>query len=136
MWGRPESTALGLDKGLDVLTSTPARFVSRASSISGHLRALASRSGEKCGLGVPREQSGNSSLWPTAATHTLWSTLLYCGVEDSRELICTVLDLIIPPTTFSSAKNLFDKVRSEGLNYWLSPYVINHFSAITPLSIY
>ena len=38
------------DKGLDVLYSTPARFVSRAPCISGHLRALASRSGEKCGL--------------------------------------------------------------------------------------
>ncbi len=30
MWGRPESTALGSDKGLDVLYSTPARFVSLA----------------------------------------------------------------------------------------------------------
>ncbi len=46
----PESTALRSDKGLDVLYSTPARFVSRAHCISGHLRALASRSGEKCGL--------------------------------------------------------------------------------------
>ena len=48
----PESTALRSDKGLDVLTSTPARFVSRASCISGHQRALASRPGEKCGLVV------------------------------------------------------------------------------------
>ncbi len=48
----PESTALGSDKGLDVLTSTPACFVSLASCISVHLRALASRSGEKCGLVV------------------------------------------------------------------------------------
>ncbi len=46
----PESTALGSDKGLDVLYSTPARFVSRAPCISGHLRALASRSGEKSRL--------------------------------------------------------------------------------------
>ena len=46
----PESTALHSDKGLDVLYSTAARFVSRAPSISGHLRAIASRSGEKCGL--------------------------------------------------------------------------------------
>ncbi|MEE9144340.1 MAG: hypothetical protein V3U06_06170, partial [Candidatus Binatia bacterium] len=52
MWGRPESTALGSDKGLDVLYSTPARFVSLAPCISGHLRALASRPGEKCGLGT------------------------------------------------------------------------------------
>ncbi len=29
-WGRPESTALGSDKGLDDLYSTPARFVSLA----------------------------------------------------------------------------------------------------------
>ncbi len=36
MWGRPESTALGSDKGLDVL------YV--------RLRALALRPGEKCGL--------------------------------------------------------------------------------------
>ncbi len=46
----PESTALRSDKGLDVLDSTPARFVLRAPCISGYLRALASRSGEKCGL--------------------------------------------------------------------------------------
>ena len=46
----PESTAFRSDKGLDVLYSTPARFVSRAPCISGHLRALASRSDEKCGL--------------------------------------------------------------------------------------
>ncbi len=46
----PESTALRSDKGLDVLHSTPARFVSRPPCISGHLRVLASRSGEKCGL--------------------------------------------------------------------------------------
>jgi len=45
-----ESTAFRSDKGLDVLYSTPARFVSLAPSISGHLRVLASRSGEKCGL--------------------------------------------------------------------------------------
>jgi len=50
MWGRPGSTALRLDKGLDVLSSTPARFVSRAPCISGHLRSLASRSGDNCGL--------------------------------------------------------------------------------------
>ena len=31
--------------------STPAHFVSLAPCIFGHLRALASRSGEKCGLG-------------------------------------------------------------------------------------
>ncbi len=48
----PESTALRSDKGLDVLNSTPARFVFRAPSISGHLRALASRPGKKCGLEV------------------------------------------------------------------------------------
>ena len=30
LWGWPESTALGSDKGLDVLSSTPARFVSHA----------------------------------------------------------------------------------------------------------
>ena len=30
MWGGPESTALGSDKGLGVLYSTPARFVSLA----------------------------------------------------------------------------------------------------------
>ncbi len=28
MWGRPESTALGSDKGLDDLLNTPARIVS------------------------------------------------------------------------------------------------------------
>ena len=50
MWGRPESTALHSDKGLDVLSSTSACFVSRAPCISGHLHALASRSGEKSGL--------------------------------------------------------------------------------------
>ncbi len=50
MWGRPEFSALGSDKGLDVLYSTPAHFVFRASCISGRLRALATRSGEKCGL--------------------------------------------------------------------------------------
>ncbi len=50
MWGRPESTALHSDKGLDVLYSTPARFVSHAHCISGHLHALASRPGEKSGL--------------------------------------------------------------------------------------
>ncbi len=27
MWGRPESTELRSDKGLDLLSSTPARFV-------------------------------------------------------------------------------------------------------------
>ncbi len=47
----PESTALRADKGLDLQYTTPARFVSRAPCISGHLRALASRSSEKCGLG-------------------------------------------------------------------------------------
>ncbi len=46
----PESTALHSDQGLDVLYSTPARFVSRAPSISGYLRSLASRPGEKSGL--------------------------------------------------------------------------------------
>ena len=46
----PESTAPGSDKGLDVLYKSPARFVSRAPGISGHLRVIASRSGEKCGL--------------------------------------------------------------------------------------
>ncbi len=30
LWGWPESTALGSDKGLDVLSSTAARFVSHA----------------------------------------------------------------------------------------------------------
>ena len=50
MWGRPKFTALLSDKGLDDLYRSPARFVSRALCISGHLRALASRSGEKCGL--------------------------------------------------------------------------------------
>ncbi len=50
----PESTALRSDKGLDVLSSTPARFVSLAPCISGHLHALASRSGEKCGLACCR----------------------------------------------------------------------------------
>ena len=48
----PESTALHSDKGLDVLSSTPARLVSLAPCISGHLHALVSRSGEKCGLGI------------------------------------------------------------------------------------
>ncbi|MEE9145462.1 MAG: hypothetical protein V3U06_11915, partial [Candidatus Binatia bacterium] len=47
----PESTALGSDKGLDLLSSTPARFALCAPCISGHLRSLTSRSGEKCGLG-------------------------------------------------------------------------------------
>jgi len=46
----PESTALRSDKELDVLYSTAARFVSRAPCIFGHLRALASRPGEKRGL--------------------------------------------------------------------------------------
>jgi hypothetical protein len=46
----PESTALRSEKVLDVLSSTPARFVPRAPCISGHLRTLASRPGEKCGL--------------------------------------------------------------------------------------
>ncbi len=46
----PESTALGSDKGLDVLYSTPARFVSLAPCIFMHLRPLASRPGENCGL--------------------------------------------------------------------------------------
>ncbi len=50
MWGSPKSTALGSDKGLDVLYSTPSHFVSRAPCISGYLRALASRPGEKSGL--------------------------------------------------------------------------------------
>ena len=47
-----ESTALRSDKGLDVLYSTPALFVLRVPSNSGHLRTLASRPGEKCGLEV------------------------------------------------------------------------------------
>ncbi len=51
----PESTALRSDKGLDVLYSTPVRFVSRVPCISGHLHALASRSGEKCGLAEGNE---------------------------------------------------------------------------------
>jgi len=38
------------DKGLDVLSSTPARFVSRAPCISGQLHVLVSRSSEKSGL--------------------------------------------------------------------------------------
>jgi len=46
----PEFNALRSDKGLDVLKSTPALFAFHAPSISGHLRALASRSDEKCGL--------------------------------------------------------------------------------------
>jgi hypothetical protein len=46
----PESTALRSEKVLDVLSSMPARFVPRAPCISGHLRTLASRPGEKCGL--------------------------------------------------------------------------------------
>jgi len=46
----PESTALHSDKELDALHSTPVRIVSRAPCISGHLHALASRSGEKSGL--------------------------------------------------------------------------------------
>ncbi len=50
MWGRPESTALGSDKGLDVLYSTPARFVSLAPCIFGHLHFLASCSGKKSRL--------------------------------------------------------------------------------------
>ncbi len=50
MWGRPESAALGSDKGLDDLYRSPARFVFRAPCISGHLHALASRSSEKSGL--------------------------------------------------------------------------------------
>jgi len=49
----PESTALGSDKGLDILYSTPARFVSLAPCISGYLHALAPRSGEKSGLRTP-----------------------------------------------------------------------------------
>ena len=48
----PESTALRSDKGLDVLSSTPAHFVSCAPCIFRHLRSLALRSGEKCGLGI------------------------------------------------------------------------------------
>ena len=47
----PESTALHSDKGLDALYSTPAHVVSRAPCISRYLRSLASRSGEKSGLG-------------------------------------------------------------------------------------
>ncbi|MFQ5682651.1 MAG: hypothetical protein ACE5HC_05190, partial [Candidatus Binatia bacterium] len=47
----PASTALRSGKGLDVRYSTPARFVFRAPDIYGHLRALASRPGKKCGLG-------------------------------------------------------------------------------------
>ena len=54
LWGWPESMALGSDKGLDVLYSTPAHFVSLAPSISGHLRSLASCPGEKCELIVFR----------------------------------------------------------------------------------
>ena len=46
----PESTALGSDEGLDVLLSMPARFVTHAPCISGHLCALVPRSGENCGL--------------------------------------------------------------------------------------
>ncbi len=46
----PESSALRSDKGLNVLYSTSARFVSLAPCISGHLRALASRPGEKGGF--------------------------------------------------------------------------------------
>jgi len=48
----PEFTALRSDKGLDFLSSTPARFVSIAPCIFSHLRSLASRYGEKCGLRV------------------------------------------------------------------------------------
>jgi len=44
-----ESTALRSDEGLDVLYSTPARFVSLAPCISGHLHALATRPGENAG---------------------------------------------------------------------------------------
>ncbi len=59
----PESTALRSDKGLDVLSSAPAPapFVSRAPCISGHLRALASRPGEKCGLVVVSLASAHRS---------------------------------------------------------------------------
>jgi hypothetical protein len=45
-------TALRSEKVLDLLSSTPARFVPRAPCISRHLRALASRPGEKRGLKV------------------------------------------------------------------------------------
>ncbi len=47
MWGRPESTALGSDKGFDDLSSASPRFVSLGPRFSEHLRALASCSGEK-----------------------------------------------------------------------------------------
>jgi hypothetical protein len=46
----PKSTALHSEKVLDVLSSTPSRFVPRAPCISGYLHALAARPGEKCGL--------------------------------------------------------------------------------------
>ena len=56
----PESPSLRSDKGLDVLSSAPARFVFRAPYISGHLHALASRPGEKCGLSTLTELLGPS----------------------------------------------------------------------------
>ena len=56
----PESTALRSDKVLDVLYSTPARFVSHAPCISGHLHPLASRPCEKCGLAIAPGSCGTS----------------------------------------------------------------------------
>ena len=87
MWGRPESTALRSDKGLDVLYSTPARFVSLAPCISGHLRALASRPGEKCELKTkilqrnrrPEEKLDNSTF-PDDIQQSTWSIQrMICG---------------------------------------------------------
>ncbi|MEE9145420.1 MAG: hypothetical protein V3U06_11705, partial [Candidatus Binatia bacterium] len=63
--------ALGSDKGLDVLYSTPARFVSHAPCISGHLFTLASRSGEKCGLVMMQRvktSAGNAQAGPVTVT--------------------------------------------------------------------
>ena len=48
----PASTALNAARGLDVPSSTPARPDSRSPCRSRPLRALASRSGEKSGLGM------------------------------------------------------------------------------------
>jgi len=90
----PKSTALGSDKGLGVLSSTPAPFVSHAPCNSGHLRALASRPDENCGLAekvflfVAGELSGeiqlyeirNGSLEPRGKIHLH-------GIGSIRDLI-------------------------------------------------
>ena len=76
----PTSAALNAARALDVLSSTPARPDSRSPCRCRHLRALASRVGEICGL-VPLPVFLSVPAWILLA---VLSTGAYAGHRNSR----------------------------------------------------